>query len=193
MSWFYTASSVGPRVRRGSSTHDNQSPTGAKQSVNSNSIPVSDYLSARYLLKSLNDDILDECYNEIIKSFDNKQDIIYLLIKSSSADQLKTIIQTLKQAQSKSIENNNYKIISHSSNENKQSYFDYLSNESIHNICDFLSKEDMNTFKMVCVSVSLVIFEIMKCYIIGVFDMNELIETNEYKNETNLNILNKKK
>ena len=57
----------------------------------------------------------------------------------------------------------------------------YLIKENIYSICDFLTKQDMTNFKCVSSSIALIIFDIMKCYRIGIFNMNELIDIKQYK------------
>eukprot|EP01084_Bolivina_argentea_P092264 166016_1 len=149
-------------------------------------IPVPEWLSARYLLRSLNDIVIEECYNEILKLFHTKQEIIYMLIKASTCDVLENILNILKNAQLDSIENN--KNIN-----NKLNLMTYLPPESIYNICCFLNRNDMTQFKMTSASTALIIFDIMKCYKIGSFNMHELIEINEYKYQPNVNIENNMK
>eukprot|EP01084_Bolivina_argentea_P092265 166017_1 len=146
-------------------------------------ISVPDWLSARYLLRSLNDVMIEECYNKILQLFADKQAIIFMLIKSATPDQCKNIVEILKNTQLKLIQQE------HQNNDNK-SYFDYLPPESISNICEFLHRSDMAAVKMTSVSMALIIFNIMKCCKIFLFDMNELIEKNEYKFKSNFNIVN---
>ena len=74
---------------------------------------------------------------------------------------------------------------------NNNNYFDKLPSSTVYNICDFLDRNDMNNLKMCSMSLSLTIFDIMKCIKIGIVNMNEIILNNEYKYSPKLKILSK--
>ena len=58
-------------------------------------ISIPEWISARYLLQSLNDNAIQKCMENIIKSIPAK-DIILMLIQSSNNQQFKCIYDTLK-------------------------------------------------------------------------------------------------
>eukprot|EP01084_Bolivina_argentea_P182706 315378_1 len=124
---------------------------------------MSEWLSMRCLLKTINEDTIEGCYDEIVESFDNKKDIISILIQNATADQITQIIKIFGSDRSvlstilhKDIPltqiKNVTKILNNAQNEetniihqndnnsNNKSYFDYISKESIFNICEFLDK-----------------------------------------------------
>ena len=111
---------------------------------------VLDWLSARYLLRSLDNAVIDECYELIVSSFKNKKEILNILIKSLTVKQIKNVIKILKTAQTKQLnkKNNDKKAILKPNGKkrkkkiknqdlNKTAYFDHLSQESIYDICEF--------------------------------------------------------
>eukprot|EP01084_Bolivina_argentea_P191677 329243_1 len=151
-----------------------------------NGVPVLAWLSARYLLRTLDADVVVSCFDEIIATFDGRKEIIGHLARAANTEQLKNIVQILKSAQLKHIENNKNTIMINYNNNN--SYFDYLSNESILNICQFLNRKDMKQFKMTSTLMSLNVFEIMKLESISTINMNELLIHNQYKYPLYLNI-----
>ena len=58
-------------------------------------------------------------------------------------------------------------------------YFEHLPSSTIHNICDFLDRNDMYNLKSCSISLSLIIFEIMKCIAIGIVNMNGIISNSD--------------
>ena len=160
--------------------HDNQS------SLISQSIPIPELISAQYLLKSLNDNAVQKCYQNIIESLNKSTtDIILMLIKASTIEQFKNIYHIL-QSSFDQIEN-----LKQNEKKNNNNYFDNLASSTIYNICEFLDRNDMSNFKLCSMSISLIIFEIMKCIAIGIINMNELITNKEYKYCSKINIFNK--
>eukprot|EP01084_Bolivina_argentea_P198599 340032_1 len=156
------------------------------QKEEANNVP--NWLAARYYLRSLNNDVIISCYDQIINSFDNKNQIIETLVKASPNHQIKRIVEILKQAQVKEMEKNNNKIINNYHQTDNKSYFEYLSTESIFNISEFLDKVSIEQFKLTSTANALVAFEIMKSYKMGVFNMCELIVQNDYKFPLDLDV-----
>eukprot|EP01084_Bolivina_argentea_P226819 383081_1 len=74
---------------------------------------------------------------------------------------------------------------------NELENLDRLPNESIYHICSYLNKSDINSFKALSIRMALIIFDIMTFYTINTFNMNELIEINEYKYQPAINIIDK--
>eukprot|EP01084_Bolivina_argentea_P182707 315380_1 len=122
-----------------------------------------EWLSMRYLLKTINDETVEGCYDEIIESFNNKKNIISILMQTATADQITQIIKifgsdkhvistilhkNIPLTQIKNVtkilnnaQNEETNIIhQNDNNSNNKSYFDYISKESIFNICEFLDK-----------------------------------------------------
>ena len=148
-------------------------------------MPIPEWISARYLLQSLNDNAIQKCMENIIKSIPAK-DIILMLIQSSNNQQFKCIYGTLKSSLTH-IENHRRE----KEKDRNNNYLDKLPSSTIYNICDFLDKSAMANLKLCSMSISLIIFEIMKCISVGIVNMNELISSDEYKSSMKLDICSK--
>eukprot|EP01084_Bolivina_argentea_P218242 370381_1 len=152
----------------------------------SKSSHVPNWLDAKYTLKSLNDESIESCFNQIVKLFNNgKKDIILLLLGTTQPTITRKIRKILKTVQRDMCEND--------INATNSNIFDNLPIESINHIGSFLNKTDIYQFKMVSISIALIVFNIMKCYQVNVFNMNELIKINEYKYLQHTNLQNKLK
>ena len=149
---------------------------------------------ARYLLRTCDERVVEKCYDDIINSYKCKKDIVSVLVKSSSPEQIKVIIEIMKQAQIKEFEANNR--INNDNNDDAapfdKCYFDYLSQSSIFSILEYLDREDIINFKATSAFNSMIAFDIMSRYRVGRFDMNELIET-DYRFGLNLKLNDKLK
>ncbi len=94
----------------------------------------------------------------------NTKDVICLLLQSCTYDIFEKAINVLKNIQTENSENQ----ISFN-NDNKNNNFESLPIVLINNVCSSLDTFDMIRFKMISVSMALIVFNIIKCYRIGVF------------------------
>ena len=128
-------------------------------------VSVGDWLSARYLLETLDNNVIISCFDKIIKLFDERY-IIKQIVKGANQEQLEFIVDILKTTQLKQLDENKNVIMK----TRDKSYFDYLPNESIINICEFLTKSDMESFKLTSILMALNVFECMKRYQLNVLN-----------------------
>ena len=177
--------------------------TGASaQAPTTPSIPVPEWLAARFLLRSLEDEIIKSCYSDIVKCFGSAKEMVTTLISASTATQITNIVHVLKEAQSKAQEASQStagmgldcvqsKHSTSSAQRGPTEYFNSLSTDSIFNICEFLDHSDLSALKVTSSSISLIIFDLMRGYKVGVFNMNELIEQSEYRYPLHLDLSRK--
>ena len=158
---------------------------------NKNKLDLSEWLMGACLLKQLSDDTICSCFDDILKCYESKREIVNKLIKSSTTKQIQKVVNILKlNAKNLEKKENEMKMIK-KNNKNNTPYFDYLSILSVYNIMEFLENEDILKFKLCSTFISLVALDCMKCIKIGCFNMSELTQINEYKFPLHLD-LNKK-
>ena len=145
-------------------------------------ITIPEWISANYLLKSLNDNAIRQCLENIIELMTIKG-VISMLIKASTTDEFKDIHDILQSSFDQQ-ENSRKR-------DKNTNYFDVLPSSTIYNVCDFLDRTDMIELKKCSMRLSLIVFEFMKCIAIGIVNMNEIILNNAYKYSQRIQIFNK--